>query len=36
MGVAVNQVYHIGNVENEQSLGLTGKQDYLVIENQGQ
>ena len=33
MGVEANQVYHIGNVENEQSLGLKEK---LVIENQAQ
>ena len=36
MGLAVNQAYHIGNMENEQSLGLTGQLDYIVIEIQAQ
>ena len=36
MSVAANQVDHIGNVKNEQTQGLNGQPDYLVIENQAQ
>ena len=36
MGVAANQVYHIGTVETKPSLGLSGQTEDPVIENQAQ